>query len=76
MHALEVACKAGVGGVVTEGRLESVRRRAPLGDEPSDRHAVTGDDDGLAVLNGVKDISEGARSLRCGHRDHEYILSD
>lgn len=76
MHELKVVREPGIRRVVAQGLLETVRRRTPLGDEPPDRHAITGDDDGLAMLDGVKDIGEGPRGLRGSHCNHEYILSD
>ena len=76
MGALEVVGESGVGWVVAQGGLEPVSRRPALRDEPANWHPVTRDDDGLAVLDCVEDVSEAARRLRGSHCDHEYILSD
>ena len=76
MHALKVGAEAGVRRVIAQGGFEPVSRRPPLRDEPADRYPVTRDDDGLAMLDRIEDVSEAPCRLRGSHCDHEYILSD
>ena len=76
MRALKVVGEAGVRRVIAQGGPEPVSRRPTLRDKPADGHPVAGDDDGLAMLDRVQDVSEAPRRLRGSHRDHEYTLSD
>lgn len=76
MRALQVVREPGVRWVIAQGGLEPVSRRPALRDESANRHPVAGDDDGLAVLDRVEDVSEAPRRLRSSDRDHENILSD
>jgi hypothetical protein len=76
MHALKVVSEAGVRRVIVQGGPEPVSRRPPLRDEPANGHPVARDDNGLAMLHRIEDVSEVARRLCGSHRDHEYILSD
>jgi hypothetical protein len=76
MRALQVVCEPGVRWVIAQGGLEPVSRRPTLRDESANRHPVTRDDDGLAMLDRVEDVSEAPRRLRSSHCDHGYILSD
>jgi len=76
MRALKVVREAGVRWVIAQGGLEPVSRRPPLRDETANRYPVTRDDDGLAMLDRVEDVSEAPCRLRGSHRDHEYTLSD
>jgi hypothetical protein len=74
--ALEVVRESGVRGVIAQRGLEPVSRRPPLRNESADRDPVTRDDDGLAMLDRIEDVSEAPRCLRGSNCDHEYILSD
>ena len=74
--ALKVIREPGIRRVIAQGGLEPVSRRAPLWDEPTNWYPVARDDDSLAVLDGVEDVSEAPRRLSGSHRDHEYTLSD
>jgi hypothetical protein len=76
MRALQVVGEPGVRWVIVQGGLEPVGRRPPLRDEPANGHPVARDDDGLAMLDRVEDVSEAPRGLRGSHGNHEYILSD
>jgi hypothetical protein len=76
VRALQIVCEPSIGRVIAQSGLEPVSRRPPLRDEPANRHPVTRDDDGLAMLDRVEDVSEAPRRLRSGHCDHEYTLSD
>jgi hypothetical protein len=76
VSALKIVREAGVRRVVAQGGLEPVSRRPPLRDEPTNRYPVTRDDDGLAMLDCIEDVSEAPCRLRGSHRNHKYILSD
>lgn len=76
MRALEIVGEAGVRWVIAQSGLEPVGRRPPLRDESANRYPVARDDDGLAMLDRIEDVSEAPRRLRGSHRDHVYILSD
>ena len=76
MGCLKVVGEPLIGRVVSQRRLEPLSGRAPLRGEPTDRHAVAGDDDGLAALDLVKDVREVPCRLGGRYRNHEYILSD
>jgi len=76
VRALKVIREPGIGWVVPQGGLQSVGRGASLRNEPADGYPVTGDDDSLAVLNGIENAGEASRRL-CGVTAiMEYILSD
>jgi hypothetical protein len=76
MNCYQFITEPGVGRVFPQGGFKQVCRCAPFRRETSDRHPIAGDHDGLAVLNGVEEVSEVSRRLSSSHRDHEYILSD
>jgi hypothetical protein len=76
MRALKVVGEAGVRWVIAECGLEPVSRRPPLRDKATNRYPVTRDDDGLAMLDCIEDVSEAPRGLRGSYCDHEYTLSD
>ena len=73
--ALEVVGEVDVRGVIAQGRFEPVGRRPPLWDEPTDGYPVPRDDDGLAMLNSIEDVSEAPCRLSGSHCDHNYIPS-
>jgi hypothetical protein len=56
--ALKVVREADVRRVIPPGGLEPVSRRPPLRKEPTNRYAVTRDDDSLAMLDLIKDVCE------------------
>lgn len=76
MGRLKVIGKPIIGRVVPQRSFESLGGCAPLGDKPTDRHAVASDDDCLAALDLVEDVREVASRLGGRYRNHVYILSD
>jgi hypothetical protein len=76
MRALKIVREAGVRRVVAQGGLEPVSRCPPLRNEPANGYPVTRDDDGLAMLDRIKDAGEASCRLRGSHGNYKYILSD
>jgi len=76
MGCLKVVGEPLIGRVVSQRGLEPLGGRAPFRGEPTDRHAVASDDDGLAALDLVKDVREVPCRLGGRYRNHEYTLSD
>jgi hypothetical protein len=76
MSCFEVVGEPRIGGIVPQGGLEPLRGRAPFRRETPDGYPVTGDHDGLAVLDLVEDAGEVPRRLSGSYRNHGYILSE
>jgi hypothetical protein len=70
MRALKVVGEPDIRRIIAQRGFEPVGRRPPFRDEPANRHPVTRDDDGLAMLDRIEDASEAPCRLRGSHCDH------
>ncbi len=76
MNCREVVGESFVGRVFPQRGFKPVGSGAPFWRKASDGNSVTGDYNGLAVLDRVKQAGEIPRCVGCCYRDHEYVLSE
>jgi hypothetical protein len=76
MSSFKVVGEPLVGRVVLQSGLEEFGRCASFRGEPADRYAIASDDDGLTVLDLVKELRKVACRLRGRYGHHGYIPSD
>lgn len=66
----EVVREIRVGGVVAQGGLQPLSRRASFRREATHGNAVASDHDGLSMLDRVEDVGEVPCRLRGGYCNH------